>query len=98
MVEPRLTDGWHDGRGPLHPALVDPLRQCLGRPYERTFDSVGFNSYRDGKDSVAWHRDTMLVTGGDAQRPWEHTIPKVDRAGPRMSLAFRHGLDPRVYE
>ncbi len=31
----------------------------------------------------------LLVTGGDAQRTWEHCVPKVARAGPRISLAFR---------
>jgi len=34
----------------------------------------------------------LLVMGGTCQRTWEHTIPKVARAGPRISLAFRHGL------
>jgi alkylated DNA repair dioxygenase AlkB len=36
----------------------------------------------------------LLVTGGRTQRDWEHSVPKVARAGPRISLAYRHGLQP----
>ena len=39
-------------------------------------------------------RGELLVTGGTTQRAWEHSIPKVASAGPRMSLTFRHGLLP----
>lgn len=54
---------------------------------------------RGGGRSVAFAlgRGDLLVTGGEAQRAWEHSIPKVARAGPRISVAFRYGLDPRVY-
>ena len=37
-------------------------------------------------------RGELLVTGGTTQRAWEHSVPKVAAAGPRMSLTFRHGL------
>ena len=37
-------------------------------------------------------RGELLVTGGSTQRAWEHSVPKVASAGPRMSLTFRHGL------
>jgi alkylated DNA repair dioxygenase AlkB len=39
-------------------------------------------------------RGELLVTGGATQRAWEHCVPKVAAAGPRMSLTFRHGLLP----
>jgi alkylated DNA repair dioxygenase AlkB len=42
-------------------------------------------------------RGDLLVTGGKAQRDFEHCVPKAKRAGPRISLAFRHGMDPRAY-
>jgi alkylated DNA repair dioxygenase AlkB len=42
-------------------------------------------------------RGDLLVTGGKTQRTWEHCVPKVAQAGPRISLAFRYGLDPRAY-
>lgn len=138
VLEPRLTSPWSlDSGQPLEPGILDELRVALSQRYGVTFDSVGFNWYRDGKDSVAWHRDRirreiahpivalvslgeprrfllrpatggrslrfdlgrgdLLVTGGTTQRTWHHCVPKVARAGPRISLAFRHGLDPRAY-
>ena len=42
-------------------------------------------------------RGDLLVTGGRTQRLWQHSVPKVAAAGPRMSLAFRHGMAPAVY-
>ena len=138
VLEPRLTSPWTAGSGnPLEPALIEQMRLALSKRYEVDFDSVGFNLYRDGRDSVAWHGDRikkeieepivallslgdtrrfllrpkgggpstafmlapgdLLVTGGMTQRTWEHSVPKVARAGPRISLAFRHGMDPAVY-
>jgi alkylated DNA repair dioxygenase AlkB len=136
VIEPRLTAPWSKSSDrPLDPPLLEELRLALSARYGVEFDSVGFNYYRDGKDSVAWHRDhirrdirepvvalvslgeprklllrpygggrslpftmgagDLLVTGGRTQREWEHTIPKVAKAGPRISLAFRHGLEIR---
>jgi alkylated DNA repair dioxygenase AlkB len=136
MIEPRLTDRWTLASGePLAPAILETIRAALSLRYGVTFDSLGFNLYRDGRDSVAWHRDTihkevvdpvvplvslgeprklvfrpfgggpsrafplghgdLLVTGGSAQRTWEHAILKVARAGARISLAYRYGLDLR---
>lgn len=42
-------------------------------------------------------RGDLLVTGGATHRAWLHSVPKVARAGPRISVAFRYGLDPRAY-
>jgi alkylated DNA repair dioxygenase AlkB len=136
--EPRLTSPWSLESGkPLEPALLDDMRRSLSERYGIILDSAGFNLYRDGQDSVAWHSDKirkeipdpvialvslgeprkfllrpkgggksrayllgrgdLLVTGGTTQRTWEHTVPKVAHAGPRISIAFRHGLDPRAY-
>jgi len=138
-IEPRLTAGWSAGRGtPLAPPVLDEMRAVLSDRYGVLFDSAGFNFYRDGQDSVAWHRDKipqriqqpvvalvslgeprrfllrprgggtsrpfplghgdLLVTGGDTQRTWEHAVPKVAHAGPRISVAFRHGMDARRYD
>ena len=58
LPEPRLTAWWSTEAGtdePL-PVLAD-ARQRLARHYGRPFDSIGFNLYRDGHDSVAWHSD-----------------------------------------
>ena len=138
VVEPRLTAPWSAASGvPLEPAIVDEMRRCLGERYGVTFDSAGFNLYRDGRDGVAWHGDKivktiseplvplvslgeprtfllrpkgggrsrafrlgrgdLLVTGGTTQRTWQHSVPKVARAGPRISIAFRYGLHPMAY-
>ena len=138
VQEPRLTSPWNAASGePLEPPILEDIRAALGRRYEREFDSVGFNLYRDGRDSVAWHGDRLtreaedpivalvslgeprkfllrpkgggksrvfmlgrgdlLVTGGKTQETWEHAVPKVAAAGPRISLAYRHNLDVRAY-
>ena len=138
VQEPRLTAPWNAKSGePLTPPVLEDIRVALTQRYEREFDSVGFNLYRDGRDSVAWHADhirkevedpivalvsfgeprkfmlrpkqggasrsfllgggDLLVTGGKTQRTWEHSVPKVARAGPRISLAYRHDLDPSIY-
>jgi alkylated DNA repair dioxygenase AlkB len=35
--------------------------------------------------------------GGSCQHDWEHCVPKVAVAGPRLSIMFRHNLaDPEV--
>ncbi len=138
VLEPRLTAPWNLGSGiPLDPPVLEQIRLCLSARYGVSFDSIGFNFYRDGQDSVAWHADKiraeieepivvlvslgeprkfllrprgggrstafhlgrgdLLVTGGKAQRAWEHSVPKVAHAGPRISLAFRYGMDSRPY-
>ncbi len=136
--EPRLTAPWNMRSGePLEPPILEDIRLVLSERYGVEFDSVGFNLYRDGRDSVAWHGDRikkdiedpivvlvslgaprkfllrpkgggksrsfmlgagdLLVTGGKTQRTWDHSVPKVASAGPRISLAYRHGMDPAAY-
>jgi alkylated DNA repair dioxygenase AlkB len=131
--EPRLT-WWQsiDGEKPFEHPVLEEARAALGARYGIVFDSVGMNLYRDGADSVAWHRDRipkeivdpvvalvslgearklllrpkgggpsqvfklgrgdLLVTGGQTQRRFEHSVPKVASSGPRISIAFRHGV------
>ena len=36
----------------------------------------------------------LFVMGGTCQHTWEHTVPKVARAGPRLSVTFRHSVEP----
>ena len=131
--EPRLTAPWNLRSGvPLRPEILDRVRLALSARYGVVFDSAGFNFYRDGQDSVAWHGDRirkeieepvvallslgeprkfllrpkgggksqalhlgrgdLLVTGGKTQRTWDHCVPKVAQAGPRISIAYRYGL------
>jgi alkylated DNA repair dioxygenase AlkB len=35
----------------------------------------------------------LLAMGGSCQRTWQHCVPKVARAEPRISLTFRHRYD-----
>lgn len=47
---------------------------------------------KSGGRSVSYslgHGD-LIVMGGTCQRTWEHSIPKVSTAPPRMALMFRH--------
>jgi alkylated DNA repair dioxygenase AlkB len=56
--EPRLSAWWRaeDERPEPMPILHD-IRLLLAERYAEPFDSIGFNLYRDGNDSVAWHGD-----------------------------------------
>jgi alkylated DNA repair dioxygenase AlkB len=40
----------------------------------------------------------LLVMGGDCQHEFQHTVPKVAHAGPRLSVTFRHGARRAAYE
>jgi len=60
VLEPRLTAPWSlDSGAPLEPAILDEIRLALSARYGVLFDSAGFNFYRDGQDSVAWHGDKI---------------------------------------
>jgi alkylated DNA repair dioxygenase AlkB len=114
--------------GPGHP-LFDRMRDVLAGRYGETFVRTSMALYRDGRDSVAWHGDTvartmeralvatvsvgaarkfmlrpkggghsvamqlglgdLLVMGGTIQRTWQHAVPKVARADPRIVIMFR---------
>jgi alkylated DNA repair dioxygenase AlkB len=131
---PRLVHTYMIGEDLPHPllaeareALTDHYLSELGEP----FRTAGCCYYRDGRDSVAWHGDTigrgkttdtmvaivslgdprrlhlrprlggsdpmtiamghgdLVVMGGSCQRTWEHAVPKVAHAGPRISVQFR---------
>ena len=118
------------GREPLEESLRDSERHALAHGAWEPFRTAGCCYYRDGRDSVAWHGDTigrgssqdtmvaivsvgdprrlllrprgggdslafelghgdLLVMGGSCQRTWEHAVPKVAHAGPRLSVQFR---------
>ena len=58
LPEPRLTSWWSSLAGAPEPLpVLESARATLTRQYGRPFDSIGFNLYRDGRDSVAWHAD-----------------------------------------
>lgn len=47
---------------------------------------------RGGGPSIGYAlgRGDLFVMGGSCQRTWQHTVPKVARALPRISVTFRH--------
>jgi alkylated DNA repair dioxygenase AlkB len=58
VAEPRLTASWNECSPDPEPlAVLGDARRALSSHYHRPFDSIGFNLYRDGSDSVAWHSD-----------------------------------------
>jgi len=58
LPEPRLTAWWSTaGDEPEPLPVLTEARDALRVRYDRPFDSIGFNLYRDGRDSVAWHSD-----------------------------------------
>jgi alkylated DNA repair dioxygenase AlkB len=82
----RDSVAWHGdriGRGASEDTMVaivsfgDPRRLLL-RP-ERGGASIAF---------TMGHGD-LLVMGGSCQRTWQHAVPKVAAAGPRISVQFR---------
>ncbi|CAN5270548.1 alpha-ketoglutarate-dependent dioxygenase AlkB [soil metagenome] len=130
---PRLVHTYLAAEALPHPVL-DQARDGLSAHYRdelgEPFVTAGCCYYRDGRDSVAWHGDTigrgrshdtmvaivsvgdprrltlrprgggrslvlemghgdLVVMGGSCQRTWEHAVPKVAHAGPRMSVQFR---------
>ena len=56
--EPRLTHWLAAGDRPW-PVLISEAGRLLSARYQVEFDSAGLNLYRDGRDSVAWHRDRI---------------------------------------
>ncbi len=130
---PRLVHTYAVDEPLPHPTLEE-ARSALSAHYlpvlGEPFVTAGCCYYRDGRDSVAWHGDTigrgrthdtlvaivslgdprrlalrprgggeslsfelghgdLLVMGGSCQRTWEHAVPKVAHAGPRISVQFR---------
>jgi len=56
--EPRLSAWWSVASGQPEPMpILHEIRLLLADRYDEPFDSIGFNLYRDGGDSVAWHGD-----------------------------------------
>ena len=59
VPEPRVSCWWGDGADRPWPTGARAVADALGERYRTTFDSLGANLYRDGRDSVAWHGDRV---------------------------------------
>jgi len=130
--DPRLSR-WYGADEPLPHETLVAVRDALAARYGVPFADVGLNYYRDGRDSVASHRDRelrhlgdtrvailslgarrpflirprgggrsidlspasgdLLVMGGAFQIGFEHGVPKIVHAGPRISASYRWARD-----
>ncbi|MGZ4591356.1 MAG: alpha-ketoglutarate-dependent dioxygenase AlkB [Actinomycetes bacterium] len=59
VLEPRLVAAWSGDELAALPARVAQIREAVSERYRLDFDSVLVNLYRDGRDGVAWHGDTV---------------------------------------
>jgi len=81
---------WHGDRMRL--VQVDPVVAIVSVGAPRPF----LLRPRGGGPSRSFllgHGD-LLVMGGAAQHDWEHAVPKVAAAGPRISITYRHAAEP----
>ncbi len=77
---------WHGdriGRGRSHDTLVAIL--SLGAPRPLLLRPRGGGPSR----RFVLGSGDLLVMGGSCQRTWDHAVPKVPSAGPRISVQFR---------
>ena len=100
--EPRLSAWWGVECGTPEPLdLLHDMRLALAERYTEPFDSIGFNLYRDGDDSVAWHGDrhrhvvtnpVIAIVSTGAPRPLR-LRPRRDQGhgGPSRSWALGNG-------
>lgn len=77
---------WHGDR--IARTVLDPLVAIVSVGEPRRF------LLRPGRAGASIRFDLgagdLLVMGGACQREWQHTVPKVAAAGPRISITFRH--------
>lgn len=77
---------WHSDRIAIDPANAVVAIVSLGGP--RRFLLRGRASGGRSRSFTLASGD-LLVMGGSCQQDWEHSIPKVASAPPRMSVTFR---------
>jgi alkylated DNA repair dioxygenase AlkB len=69
-------------------AIVAVLTLGERRPFLLRPQRAGSGAVRRSRDLAPGPGD-LLVMGGRCQRTWEHGVPKVARAGPRVSITWR---------
>lgn len=76
---------WHGDR--VARDLPDAVVACVSLGHRRPFRLRP----RAGGPSIVLHpgRGDLLVMGGTCQRTWQHCVPKVADAGPRICVMFR---------
>lgn len=84
----RDSVAWHADR--IGRTNVDPLVAIISLGGPRTF-AVRDQSRISESSRWVMHSGDLLVMGGAMQHHWEHSIPKVAQAPPRISLTIRAG-------
>jgi len=81
---------WHGDR--IRHTHVDPIVAIVSVGAPRPFHLRP----RGGGSSLSFllGQGDLFVMGGASQHDWEHSVPKVAVAGPRISITFRHGAPP----
>lgn len=88
----RDSVAWHGDRIGRHE--VDPVVAIVSLGGPRRFGlrpRTGGQAHR-----LVLHSGDLLVMGGACQHTWEHCVPKMRSASPRMSLSYRHVPDGPV--
>lgn len=96
VLEPRLVAAWGSAELDRLPERLEQVRRLVSQRYGVEFDSVLVNLYRDGRDGVAWHGDTVrhrlpetvVVTVGLGER--RRFLLRRGSAGP-TTLALESG-------
>ncbi|MCU1449666.1 MAG: putative alkylated repair protein [Acidimicrobiales bacterium] len=102
VEEPRLGGWWGVGDAPPHPVLPQ-LQRDLQHRYRVSFDGAALARYRDGRDSVAFHRDremrwlddtVIAVLSLGQRRPWvlRPRTKKFDHVSPNGGAT--HDISP----
>jgi len=88
----RDSVAWHAdriGQSERNPLVVIV---SLGSPRDLLLRPMGGG----GSRRINMNAGDLVVMGGATQHRWEHCIPKRARAGPRMSVTFRHNREPQL--
>ncbi len=89
VLEPRLVAAWSGEHLAELPAPLEAVRAAASEHYGVAFDSVLVNLYRDGRDGVAWHGDTVRKRLAEA-------IVITVGLGERRRFLLRHGTSGPV--
>ncbi len=87
----RDSVAWHSDRIGVDPANAVVAIVSLGGPRRFLLKPAGGGRSR----SFTLASGDLLVMGGSCQQDWEHSIPKVASAPPRMSVTFRRTASQR---
>jgi alkylated DNA repair dioxygenase AlkB len=98
VSDPRLT-AWYGPKGLPFTKELLVIKEKVETQSKILFDSVLLNLYRDGKDSVAWHSDTLPADGMHkpiASVSFGETRPfqvrhKTNKDIPKLEIPLTHG-------